>query len=190
VARLQVRAVRHRLEGHRVAAGRESYSNECANRRNTVVCHLRNLPPFCDVAFGRCRIERLEIPHGTVIWSMAVGSNCCSKTRRPYRARRSAYATKGTTGRATAEKLITTFPTCPIPEVPRLGRTLHQWRSQVLAYFATSGVSNGGTEAINLLIEKTRRLAHSFRNFDNHRLRILARRPRVTPLPATPNHAQ
>jgi transposase len=34
-----------------------------------------------------------------------------------YQQLRSAYATKGTTGRATAEKLITTFPTCPIPEV-------------------------------------------------------------------------
>jgi hypothetical protein len=36
--------------------------------------------------------------------------------------------------------VIASFPTCPIPE--------------------TSGVSNGGTEAINLIIEKTRRLAH------------------------------
>jgi transposase len=43
----------------------------------------------------------------------------------------------------------------------------------MLAYFATHGVSNGGTEAINLLIEKTRRLAHGFRNFDNYRLRIV-----------------
>jgi transposase len=43
----------------------------------------------------------------------------------------------------------------------------------VLGYFATEGVSNGGTEAISLLIEKTRRLAHGFRNFDNYRLRIL-----------------
>ena len=43
----------------------------------------------------------------------------------------------------------------------------------VLAYFDSSGVSNGGTEAINLIIEKTRRLAHGFRNFNNYRLRIL-----------------
>ncbi len=43
----------------------------------------------------------------------------------------------------------------------------------MLAYFDTGGVSNGGTEAINLLIEKTRRLAHGFRNFTNYRLRIL-----------------
>jgi hypothetical protein len=34
-------------------------------------------------------------------------------------------------------------------------------------------VSNGGTEAINLIIEKTRRLAHGFRTFDHYRLRIL-----------------
>lgn len=43
----------------------------------------------------------------------------------------------------------------------------------MLAYFDISGVSNAGTEAINILIEKTRRLAHGFRNFDNYRLGIL-----------------
>jgi transposase len=62
---------------------------------------------------------------------------------------------------------------CPIPEVARLGRTLRVWRSQVLAYFDTDGLSNGGTEAINMLIEKARRLAHGYRNFDNYRLRML-----------------
>jgi hypothetical protein len=45
-------------------------------------------------------------------------------------------------------------------------------RQQVLAYFDTGGVSNGGTEAINLIIEKIRRLAHGFRDFDHYRLRI------------------
>ena len=39
------------------------------------------------------------------------------------------------------------------------GETLKAWRQQVLAYFDTSGVANGGTEAINLIIEKIRRLA-------------------------------
>jgi N-methylhydantoinase A/oxoprolinase/acetone carboxylase beta subunit len=48
--------------------------------------------------------------------------------------------------------------------IARLGRTLRAWRAQVLAYFDTSGVSNGGTEAINLTIEKVRRLAHGFRD--------------------------
>lgn len=91
-----------------------------------------------------------------------------------YQQLRSAYAAKNAVnGRSIAEQVIASFPTCPIPEVARLGRTLRAWRSQMLAYFATHGVSNGGTEAINLLIEKTRRLAHGFRNFDNYRLRIL-----------------
>ena len=72
-----------------------------------------------------------------------------------------------------AEKVIASFPSCPIPEVARLGRTLRAWRAQVLAYFVTDGLSNGGTEATNMLSEKARRLAHGYRNFDNHRLRML-----------------
>jgi hypothetical protein len=72
-----------------------------------------------------------------------------------------------------AEKVIASLPTCPIPEVARLGRTLRAWRSQVLAYFDTDGLSNGGTEAIHMIIEKARRLAHGYRNFENNRLRRL-----------------
>jgi transposase len=75
--------------------------------------------------------------------------------------------------RTLAEKVIASLPTCPISEVARLGRTLRAWRAQVLAYFDTNGLSNGGTEAINMLIEKARRLAHGYRNFDNYRLRML-----------------
>ena len=44
---------------------------------------------------------------------------------------------------------------------------------QVLAYFDTSGGSNGGTEAINLITEKVRQLAHGFKDFDHYRLRIM-----------------
>lgn len=113
----------------------------------------------------------------TVVWSA-------------YQQLRSAYATKGSRGREIAEKVIASFPSCPIPELARLGRTLRQWRQQVLAYFDTSGVSNGGTEAINLLIEKTRRLAHGFRNFDNYRLRILLVADASRPYRQRPNHAQ
>ena len=53
----------------------------------------------------------------------------------------------------------------------------------------TSGVSNGGTEAINLLIEKTRRLAHGFRNFRHYRLRILLVADGSRPYRRPPNHA-
>ena len=83
------------------------------------------------------------------------------------------HATTTTAGHRLAEHVIATFHTCPIPEIARLGRTLRAWRDQILAYFATDGVNNGGTEAINGVIEKTRRLAHGFRNFTNYRLRIL-----------------
>ena len=86
---------------------------------------------------------------------------------------RSIYHATAAEGRRIAEKVIASFPTCPIPEVARLGRTLKAWKAQVLAYFDAEGVSNGGTEAINLIIEKVRRLAHGFRDFNHYRLRIL-----------------
>ncbi|MFB9775585.1 transposase, partial [Brevibacterium otitidis] len=35
------------------------------------------------------------------------------------------------------------------------------------------GASNGGTEAVNGLIELGRRIARGFRNFENYRLRML-----------------
>ncbi len=98
-------------------------------------------------------------------------------------------ATNASEGRKIAEQVIESFPTCPIPEVARLGRTLRSWRQQVLAYFATKGVSNGGTEAVNLLIEKTRRLAHGFRNFTNYRLRILLVADASRPYRQRPTHA-
>ena len=90
-----------------------------------------------------------------------------------YQRLRSIYGSRRSEGRTVAVGLLKALPSCPIPEVARLGRTLRQWRSHLLAYFDTDGLSNGGTEAINLLIEKTRRLAHGFRNLQNYRLRIL-----------------
>ena len=107
-----------------------------------------------------------------------------------YQQLRSAYtATNAATGRQVAEQVLASFPSCPIPEVARLGRTLRAWRTQLLAYFTTAGVSNGGTEAVNLLIEKTRRLAHGFRNFRNYRLRILLVADATRPYRPRPNHA-
>jgi transposase len=76
-------------------------------------------------------------------------------------------------GRRQAEQLLEQLHTCPIPEVARLGRTLRSWRSEFLTYFDTDRVSNGPTEAMNLLIEKIRRVRHGYRNFDNYRLRLL-----------------
>jgi transposase len=119
-------------------------------------------------------------PHGEV----ELAWQCYQQLRSAYRAKLPIE------GRRIAIKIIDTWRTCPIPEIARLGRTLRQWRQQVLAYFATKGVSNGGTEAINLLIEKTRRLAHGFRNFHNYRLRILLVADATRPYRQRPNHAQ
>ncbi|HEY5247948.1 MAG TPA: transposase [Dermatophilaceae bacterium] len=50
------------------------------------------------------------------------------------------------TGRAAAEKVITTAKTYPVPEIARLGRTLAVWRTEFLARFDHPDVSNGPTE--------------------------------------------
>jgi transposase len=77
-------------------------------------------------------------------------------------------------GRRRAEHTITAALACPVPEIARLGRTLQAWRPELLNHFTTGGaVSNGPTEAMNLLIERDRRTGHGFRNFTNYRTRLL-----------------
>jgi transposase len=60
-----------------------------------------------------------------------------------------------------------------VPELVTLAGTISAWEAEVLAYHHTGHASNGPTEAVNLLIEKHRRIGHGFRNFDNYRLRLL-----------------
>lgn len=59
-----------------------------------------------------------------------------------------------------------------VPELRRLARTI-TWREEFLAHFTAGRISNGPTEAVNLLIKKIKRAGHGFRNFHNHRLRLL-----------------
>ena len=59
-----------------------------------------------------------------------------------------------------------------VVELNRLARTIRRWEPQVLAWHAT-GLTNGPTEAVNLLIKKIKRVGHGFRNFENYRLRLL-----------------
>jgi len=93
--------------------------------------------------------------------------SCAQQLRLAYRHR------NPTEGRKIAAKIVETFPTCPVPEIARLGRTLKRWREAFLAYFDTARSNNGGTEAVNGLIELHRRVARGFRNRDNYRLRML-----------------
>jgi transposase len=87
-----------------------------------------------------------------------VAWSCAQQVRAAY------HQNTHAAGRTIAEKILAPFTRCPIPEVARLGRTLKQWRSEFLGYFDTGGASNGGTEAINGLIELHRRIARGFRN--------------------------
>ena len=92
-----------------------------------------------------------------------VAYRCAQQVRSAY------HQTSYATGRVVAEKVLAAMPSCPIPEVARLGKTLRQWRAAFLGYFTT----DGGTEAVNGLIELHRRIARGFRNRDNYRLRML-----------------
>jgi Transposase len=47
------------------------------------------------------------------------------------------------------------------------------WEAEILAFHATSGYSNGPTEAINLLVKRVKHVGHGFRNLTNYRLRLL-----------------
>jgi transposase len=94
----------------------------------------------------------------TVAW------HCYQRLRSAFRARNLAD------GKKIAEQVLASFPTCPIPEIARLGRTLRAWKDQFLAYFTTERANNGGTEAVNGIIELHRRIARGFRNQTNYRL--------------------
>jgi transposase len=72
-----------------------------------------------------------------------------------------------------ATELITNLRSCPIPEIAKLGRTLHAWRGELLAHFNHPDVSNGPTENLNLKIKNTKRIARGYRNFTHYRLRLL-----------------
>ena len=74
---------------------------------------------------------------------------------------------------ARAEQLIADLRDCPIPELARLGRTLHAWRTELYAHFDHPAVSNGPTENLNLKIKNTKRTARGYRNFSHYRLRLL-----------------
>ena len=116
-------------------------------------------------------------------WEVTMAWHAYQQLRSMYQAETPAA------GKRIAEQVIASFPQCPIPEVARLSRTLKMWRSHLLARFETHRISNGGTEAVNLLIEKTRRLAHGFRTFEHYRLRILLAASGNRPYRRAPTHA-
>jgi transposase len=81
--------------------------------------------------------------------------------------------------RTRAEQLIGDLRGCPIPELARLGRTLHAWRTELCAHFDHPDVSNGPTENLNLKIKNAKRIARGYRNFTHYRLRLLLNHGRI-----------
>jgi len=81
--------------------------------------------------------------------------------------------------RARAEQLIADLRECPIPELARLGRTLHAWRTELCAHFDHFFDSTGTTENLNLKVKNTKRIARGYRNFIHYRLRLLLNHGRI-----------
>jgi transposase len=81
--------------------------------------------------------------------------------------------------RERATVLATDLRACPIPELARLGRTLHAWHDELCAHFDHPSVSNGPTENLNLKIKNTKRVARGYRNFGHYRLRLLLNHGRI-----------
>ena len=99
--------------------------------------------------------------------SVEVAYHCAQQVREVF------HQATPAQGRRLAARLIERLPTCPIPEIARLGRTLRKWKDALDAYFDTGGASNGPTEAINGIIELGRRTARGYRNPTNYQLRML-----------------
>ena len=150
------RRVQQQIHGHRGRKGDPLYGIRMILR-----CGVEKLTDR-----QRARLERAigaDERHDEVYLAW----QCAQRLRAAYQ------ATDLAEGRRTAERILASFPSCPIPEIARLGRTLKQWRAAFLAYFTTGRSSNGGTEAVNGLIELHRRIARGFTNRDNYRLRML-----------------
>jgi transposase len=80
---------------------------------------------------------------------------------------------------ARADALIADLRGCPIPELARLGRTLHAWRDELAAHFDHPTVSNGPTENLNLKVKNTKRIARGYRKFAHYRLRLSLNHGRI-----------
>jgi transposase len=150
------RRVQHETCGHRGRSGDPLYAI-----RNILHCGEEKLTDK-----QKARLEKAFTADDRHV-EVEIAWRCAQQLRAAYQSENLRE------GKKIAEQVLASFPTCPIPEIKRLGKTLVRWREAFLAYFETSRASNGGTEAINGLIELHRRIARGFRNRDNYRLRML-----------------
>jgi transposase len=76
---------------------------------------------------------------------------------------RAVYAADGMlAARAALDRFYRWVDGVEVMELTRLARTVGAWQTEILAWHATGGCSNGPTEAVNLLIKKVKRVGHGF----------------------------
>ena len=164
------RRIQQDLHGHRGRAGDPLYAAR------------RTLHTGADLLTDRqkTRLEHLfaDDDHAAVEVTWAAYQRMITAYRDPDPAR----------GRDMMDKLIASLSSgvpAALVELRKLGRTLKQRASDVLAYFDRPGTSNGPTEAINGRLEHLRGSALGFRNLTNYIARSLLEtggfRPRLHP---------
>ena len=151
------RRVQQEIHGHRGHKGDPLYRI----RRLLLVASER----LSESGWRRLRAG-LDDPKGDPFMEVEAGYLAKEMLRQVYAAKSLAEA------QARLEEFLAWCDQCQVPEVASLGREIARWRKEVLAYHEAR-YSNGPTEAINLLVEKARRVGHGFRNFKNYRLRLL-----------------
>ena len=102
--------------------------------------------------------------------SVEVAYHCAQQVRDVFHQATPAH------GRRLAAHLIQRLPTCPIPEIARLGRTLRKWKDALDAYFDTDGASNAP--------HRSHQQNHQTRK--THRQRLP--QPHQLPTPNAPHH--
>ena len=145
-------------------------------RKNDPLYRIRNTLRASPDKLTERQIDRIDagLQAGDPTWEVTIAWSA-------YQRLRSAFATKDLRhGKKIALSVLESFPTCPVPEIARLGRTLRSWHEQFLAYFTTGRANNGGTEALNGIIELHRRIARGFRNPANYRLRMILAAGKLT----------
>ena len=145
-------------------------------RKNDPLYKIRNALRAGAEKLTERQIDRIDagLQAGDPTWEVTIAWQA-------YQRLRSAFATRDLRhGHKIATQVLESFHTCPVPEIARLGRTLRSWSQQFLAYFTTDRANNGGTEAVNGIIELHRRIARGFRNPSNYRLRMILAAGKLT----------
>jgi transposase len=88
--------------------------------------------------------------------------NCCDRSRHHF----------PRVARRRLERFSTHCRDADVIELDRLAATIRRWEHEILGWHRT-GLTNGPTEAMNLLVKKIKRVDHGFRNFNDYRLRLL-----------------